>query len=176
MAIASEKRVPRYLSLAAVMVSLGVTGWLFQAGKDNPRLYVADMDLNMHPDVWHQGEDYPCHKCHKKTGVGAPYTTQMGCYSSYCHGEFSNYAPRERYVELFVEEWKKRGQPEDEAKRRTEYYFALHDAAGFGCQDCHPEHKTLPKTPLPDGFPAYETWAKEHAAAQGATWKSVGPF
>ena len=151
-----EKRVPRNLSIAAMAVSVGFTGWLWVAGLKEPREYVASMDINHHGGY---GSTLNCRECHVATGGMFSLHTELNCISSGCHGALHPDTSKEKAFELAVE----KQQPYPDAKARARHFLDLHNAVeGQECWDCHTEHTTDP-TVVPEGWQTYEELKRERS-------------
>lgn len=149
-AIASEKRVSAQLSVGAMIVATAITGWLWSKGLDNPRNYVASMAINNHSRYGYRIDD--CHACHRPVEGAVAFKTALGCYTSYCHGEFLPTTDDELAMRFAMKQYTQF----PDAEERARHYLGLHEAAkGMECWECHKEHS--PYTPIfPDGWTTYE--------------------
>ena len=132
----SEKRVPRYLSLSAMALSLLLTGYLWSAGQKNPRQYVSTMAVSHHGGYGGAS----CYECHVPTGQ---FTTSLTCITARCHGPLlpDNTPEQATQQALQLEKWQ--GLPDID--KRAKVFLAMHQlyrTKGQSCWECHQEHQS----------------------------------
>ncbi len=151
-----EKRVPKFLSIAAIVGSTIFTGVLWYLGAEEPRKYVSNMTINHHAGY---GAALDCSECHIPIPGTYALMTEMGCSTAECHGELLIDTPREVAMGVALEMFRLYEDRED----RAAYYLALHEAhRGESCWTCHTEHTHRP-TLVPDGWMKYNEMIRANA-------------
>lgn len=151
-----EQRAGKMLSYCATAFSVLLALYMYNQGKNNPRMYLASMNINHHNE-YGGGAGLACSECHLPAkGVlginGGPIT----CYTSYCHGELLPNYTHEESVEAY-----KKSKPDENFlphfAAQTEQHLALHKAVkGQDCLSCHTEHTERELT-FPEGFVPFES-------------------
>jgi hypothetical protein len=161
----AEKRVPKYLSMAAIVASVAFTGWLADVGNENPRKYLASMAINHHAGY---GGALACQECHVVSGGAFSMHSELNCTTAKCHGSLHADTSEERALELAIEQH----QPMPDAEQRARFFLDLHNTfKDRACWSCHTEHTTRP-TVVPPGWSIYSN-QNDQASAINAEYESI---
>lgn len=196
-----EKHASVKLSIAACVVAVGVSGWIWIAGAESPRRYHSNMHINKHNEY---NAYLSCYDCHVPEGNLLGLRTAMTCTTSGCHGELMTDAEYVAAARRLLERWRQTGDRENfldeeidphgaftraaesqlalwdlypDTEERFVHHLELHQAfAGESCFSCHTEHRREPIR-VPAGWQTYDEMLRSGEGTIGSTtregWVSI---